>query len=52
MSDQHPPFGGSIPTLDHVQIAAPPGAETAARRFRFYTADPFGNRLEILAAEG
>jgi hypothetical protein len=71
------------PTLDHVQIAAPPGCEPAARHFfggllglselddlaarlsaadfpitwdtalpterRFYSADPWGNRIEFLA---
>jgi catechol 2,3-dioxygenase-like lactoylglutathione lyase family enzyme len=55
--------------LDHVQIAAPPGCEAAARRFfgdllglaeiekpeplgerRLYSEDPWGNRIELLAA--
>ena len=55
----------SLTGLDHVQLAGPPGCEDDARRFyagapvkwddrytgvrRFYTADPFGNRIEILA---
>jgi hypothetical protein len=34
--------------LDHVQVAAPPGSENAARRF--YTADPWGNRIELVAS--
>jgi catechol 2,3-dioxygenase-like lactoylglutathione lyase family enzyme len=74
------------PMLDHVQIAAPPGCEQAARHFfggllgleelpkpaplssrggcwfalgdrqpshgerRFYSTDPWGNRIEFLAA--
>jgi extradiol dioxygenase family protein len=33
MSDQHPPFGGSTPTLDHIQVAAPPDSDADARRF-------------------
>ncbi len=41
--------------LDHVQVAAPIGAEDEARSFaipgvrRFYTADPWGNRIELIA---
>jgi hypothetical protein len=35
-----------ITGIDHVQVAAPPGCEPAAR---FYVHDPFGNRLELLA---
>lgn len=46
------------PRLDHVQIAAAPGCEPAARHFcgdllgerRFYSTDPWGNRIELLAA--
>jgi catechol 2,3-dioxygenase-like lactoylglutathione lyase family enzyme len=48
-----------VATLDHVQVAAPPGCEAAARAFygellgapgirRFYTSDPWGNRIELL----
>lgn len=53
-------------SLDHVQIPAPPGSEPAARRFfgkllglaeiekpgerRFYSEDPWGNRIEFLAS--
>jgi len=33
MSAGGPPDGGSAPELDHVQVAAPPGCEAAARRF-------------------
>jgi hypothetical protein len=54
--------------LDHVQIAAPAGCEAAARleaagapviwddallgERRFYSEDPWGNRIEFLAAVG
>jgi hypothetical protein len=48
-----------ITALDHVQLAAPPECEPAARAFfgglleppgvrRFYVDDPSGNRLELL----
>jgi NAD-dependent oxidoreductase involved in siderophore biosynthesis len=48
------------PYLDHVQIAAPPGCEAQVRHFydelphvrRFFTDDPWGNRLELLAPAG
>jgi hypothetical protein len=37
----------SILGIDHVQLAAPPGCEAEAQRF--YTADPWGNRIELIA---
>jgi hypothetical protein len=48
----------SVVGIDHVQVAAPRGCETEARRFygtllglvgRFYSQDPWGNRIELLA---
>ena len=60
------PIVVSHPQLDHVHIAAPPGCEVAARLSaagvrvdwddqlpgvrRFFSRDPWGNRLEFLAA--
>jgi hypothetical protein len=35
-------------SLDHVQIAAPPGCEPGERRF--YSEDPWGSRIEFLAS--
>ncbi len=46
----------TIVAIDHVQLAMPAGQEQAAREFylpgqaRCFVHDPFGNRLELLAA--
>ena len=54
----------SVVGLDHLQVAAPPGQEEAASGFyggllglaelpgrrRLYTADPWGNRIELVEA--
>ena len=49
-----------IISIEHVQLAMPPGGEPLAREFyanplgipqvRVYVADPFGNRIELLEA--
>jgi hypothetical protein len=42
----------SVAGLDHVQVAAPTGCEkddALADARRFYSEDPWGNRIELLA---
>jgi len=42
--------------VHHVQVSCPPGRRLRAHHFaghlRFHTADPHGNRVEVLAPTG